>query len=198
MAFKLFEYQRAISDSRKLFTGEIDVTEMRTPEDVIERFFVANRSIFETRKEMLNLINSAQELGLSPRELREIFDKRGLKSDYEELKRGKFDPFFPSERLQEVFQDNARRGNVANVFLGARPTIQAMSQIMRTLSLYGDFNLNLKDFLPDTDPEGESALPPTPMPNARLLSQQNNPINNLTRTESALLSPDEKEIARRT
>ena len=39
-----------------------------------------------------------------------------------------------------------RRGNVANVFLGARPTIQAMSQIMRTLSLYGDFNLNLKDF----------------------------------------------------
>ena len=73
-----------------------------------------------------------------------------------------------------------------------------MSQIMRTLSLYGDFNLSLKDFLPDTDPKGESALPPTPMPNARLLSQQNNPINNLTRTESALLSPDEKEIARRT
>ena len=198
MAFKIFEYQRAISDSRKLFTGEIDVTEMRTPEDVIERFFVANRSIFESRKEMLNLINSAEELGLSPRELREIFDKRGLKSDYEELKRGNFNPFFPSERLQEVFEDNARRGNVENVFLGAKPTIQAMTRIMRTLSLYGNFDLRLEDFLPDTDPQGQSALPQMPMPNQRLFTRQNNQINNLTRSEQALLSPEEREIARRT
>ena len=171
---------------------------MRTPEDVIERFFVANRSIFETRKEMLNLINSAEELGLSPRELREIFDKRGLESDYEEIKRGNFNPFFPSERLQEVFEDNARRGNVENVFLGAKPTIQAMTQIMRTLSLYGNFDLRLEDFLPDTDSQGQSALPQMPMPNQRLFTRQNNQINNLTRSEQALLSPEEREIARRT
>ena len=45
-------YQKAISDSRKLFTGEIDVTEMRTASDVIERYFLANKRIFENRKKM--------------------------------------------------------------------------------------------------------------------------------------------------
>ena len=55
LGFKLFEYQRAISDSRKLFTSEIDVTEMKTPQDVIERFFIANKKIFENRKKGLKI-----------------------------------------------------------------------------------------------------------------------------------------------
>ena len=48
MAFKLFEYQKAISDSRKLFTGEIDVTEMRTANDVINRYYTALDRDWET------------------------------------------------------------------------------------------------------------------------------------------------------
>ena len=54
MAFKLFEYQKAISDSRKLFTGEIDPTTMRTASDVIERYYTANKKIFENRKTITN------------------------------------------------------------------------------------------------------------------------------------------------
>jgi len=44
-------------------------------------------------------------------------------------------------------------------------------------------------------------LPNTPMPNRRMTtlpSLQKSPVTGLTRTESALLSPDEQEIARRT
>ena len=43
-------------------------------------------------------------------------------------------------------------------------------------------------------------LPQTPMPKVNIagISQQKNPITGLTRTETALLSPDEQEIARRT
>src|SRR5210317_150088 len=66
LGFKLFEYQKAISDSRGLFTGEIDPTKMRTANDVIERYYVANKQIFNARKKTLKLINDAKTLNLSP------------------------------------------------------------------------------------------------------------------------------------
>ena len=198
MAFKLFEYQKAISDSRKLFTGEIDVTEMRTANDVINRYYTANKKIFENRKKLLNTIENAEIVGLPPFKTREIFEKRGLQSDYDEIISGTFDPFFPSERLQEVFAENARRGNVSNVFFEAEPTLRAMEAVMNTLTLFDDFDLKLKDFLPDENPQGQSALPTMPMPNIQPTAQQINPTTNLTRTEQALLSPEEQVIASRT
>ena len=98
LGFKLFEYQKAISDSRGLFTGEIDPTKMKTAQDVIERYFIANKQTFEARKKMLRSINNAKELGIAPDKVESIFDKRGLKSEYEELTFGIFDPFYPSEK----------------------------------------------------------------------------------------------------
>jgi len=201
MAFKLFKYQKAISNSRKLFTGEIDVTEMRTAKDVIQRYYVANKQIFNARKKMLNTIENAEVVGLPPFKTEEIFDKRGLQSEYLEITSGQFDPFFPSERLQEVFEDNARRGNVPNVFYEAEPTLRAMESVMQNMTLFDDFDLKLKDFLPDTSinitipGESQSALP---MPNVQPTAQQINPTTNLTRTETALLSPEEQVIASRT
>ena len=41
-------------------------------------------------------------------------------------------------------------------------------------------------------------LPPTPMPNVAVAAMQKNPTTGLTRTESALLSPSEQAIARKT
>jgi hypothetical protein len=199
LGFKLFEYQRAISDSRNLFTGEIDVTEMKTPQDVIERFFIANKKIFENRKKALKLINDAKTLNISPSKVEEIFEKRGLESDYESLVFGEFKPFYPSENLQDRFEELARKGNVDNVFLQAEPAISAMNSAMESLTLFDDFNLNLQDFLPDTDPAGGAALPPTPMPNQQVIQTAMMPASGvmnqgLTATENALLSEEEKQI----
>ena len=171
---------------------------MRTPSDVIDRYFTANKSLFDVKKKMLLSIDNAKALGIKDDDIYEIFDKRGLGSIYNELTSGEFVPFFPSKKIIERFEDLSKQGGVSNVYNQAESTLGQMEDQMYRLNLYQDWNIDLDNFLPDTDPQGESALPPTPMPNARLLSQQNNPINNLTRTESALLSPDEKEIARRT
>jgi hypothetical protein len=199
LGFKLFEYQKAVSNSRKLFTGEIDPTEMRTADDVIRRYFIANKELFETRKKMLNTINSARELGLNPITIEDTFDKRGLKSDYEKLTFGEFDPFFPSQRLQERFEDLAQRGGISNVFIEAEPILRAMNAVMDNLTLFDDFNLNLEDFLPDTDPQGDAALPITPMPSQQVIqTAQNQALGNmnqgLTPIENALLSEEEKQI----
>ena len=197
LGFKLFEYQKAISDARKLFTGEIDVTEMRTASDVIERYFLANKKIFENRKKMLNTINNAQTIGLSPTESFEIFEKRGLKSEYDEITAGQFDPFYPSEKLQDVFEDNARKGRVPNVFLEAEPTLRAIEAALSNLTLFDNFNLQLEYFLPNTDPQGQSALPPTPAVDPAVIQpvqQATLSQTGLTPTEQALLSPEEQAI----
>jgi hypothetical protein len=196
LGFKLFEYQKAVADSRKLFTGEIDPTEMRTAKDVIERYFVANKQIFNARKRMLNTIDNAKTLALAPNKIEEIFDKRGIKSEYEELSSGRFEPFFPSERIQERFQDLAQRGGISNVFFEAEPILRAMYSAMSNYNLYDEFDLKLEDFLPDTEPTGESALPPTPMPNVTgsLPQAPGTSASGLTPTETALLSDEEKLI----
>ena len=200
LGFKLFEYQKAISDSRKLFTGEIDPTEMKTAQDVIERYYIANKQIFNARKKMLNTIDNARTIGISPSKTYEIFDKRNLKSEYNELTAGVFDPFFPSEGLQERFQDLAQKAGIANVFFEAEPTLRAMNAAMQSLTLFDEFDLELEDFLPDSDPEGQSALPPTPMPNQQVVQTATampaaGAMNQgLTPTENALLSEEEKQI----
>ena len=50
------------------------------------------------------------------------------------------------------------------------------------------------------EPVGAAPLPPTPMPDQKLVASmpQINQQTGLTRTESALLSPSEQVIARRT
>ena len=196
MAFKLFEYQKAVSDSRRLFTGEIDVTEMRTASDVIRRYFIANKQIFNARKKMLNTMNNADTIGMAPDKMYEIFDKRGLKSEYDELSSGIFDPFFPSQRLEDVFDENARKAGIPNVYLEAEPTLRAIQSAMDQLTLYDDFYLNVEDFLPDTSPQGQSALPVTPQVSSQALATNNIPVSQtgLTPTEQALLSPQEQQI----
>ena len=62
----------------------------------------------------------------------------------------------------------------------------------------------MNDFLLDLIREftigNVSALPPTPMPNVNTINTTQNvdPRTNLTRTETALLSPEEQVIASRT
>ena len=200
LGFKMFEYQRGISNSRKLFTGEIDPTDMKTPEDVIERYFVANRQTFDVKKKMLQSINNAKSLGIKDDKIFELFDKRGLGSTYNELTSGEFKPFYPSKKIIERFDDLANEINIRSVFDQAESTINKMENSMYRLNLYDDWDINLQDFLPDTDPEGQSALPPTPMPSqeaiqtAAVMPAAGAMNQGLTNTENALLSEEEKQI----
>ena len=75
--------------------------------------------------------------------------------------------------------------------------LKAMEGALKGQNIYGDFNLRLEDFLPDTDPQGQSALPeqPMPSPGAIQMSQAPGVMNQgLTPVENALLSEEEKQI----
>ena len=203
LGFYLYDLRKGQSEATKLFTGGkfgVLSGEPKTPKDVIERYYVANKALFQVRKEALDHIRNAMTLGVNPNKLKEIFEKRGIpESLLEELLSGKFDPFVPSERLEERFADIAREGRQPNPYLGALGTLRAMEGAFKSQNLYGDFNVDLEPFIPDTDPQGGAALPEQPMPNAQVLqtAQMQAPGNmnqGLTPTENALLSEEEKQI----
>ena len=149
---------------------------------------------------MLSHIRNAMKLGINPTQLEEIFEKRGIpKSKLEELLSGQFKPFYPSEKIEERFQDIAIEGGQPNPYLGAQGTMRAIQGALKGQNLYQDFQLDLQNFLPDTAPQGQSALPPTPMPAQEVVQtaavQAPGVMNQgLTPTENALLSEEEKQI----
>ena len=177
--------------------------EPKTPKDVIERYFVANKALFDVRKKAQKHLMNAMKLGVNPDKLEEIFEKRGIpKKLLDDLLSGEFKPYFPSEKIQERFEDISLKGGQPNPFLGAEGTLESIRDLLEIQNLYGDFDLNLEDFLPDTEPEGQSALPLTPMPNQQVVQTAAIPAagtmnQGLTPTENALYSEEEKQITLR-
>ena len=199
LGFYLYDLRQGQSEATKLFTGGkfgVLSGEPKTPKDVIERYFIANKALFDVRKEAQTHLLNAMKLGVNPNKLEEIFEKRGIPIGLlDSLLSGEFKPFFPSEKIQERFEDIAREGGQPNPFLGAEGTLEAMKNLMEIQNLYGDFNLDLENFLPDTDPGGQSALPPTDMPSAAVIQTSQMPTGmnqGLTPVENALLSEEEK------
>ena len=111
----------------------------------------------------------------------------------------RFKPYYPSKNIIERFEDLSRDAGVPNVFEQAESTLNQMEDRMYRLNLYQDWDIDLQDFLPDTEPAGGAALPPTPMPAAGVVQTSQMPApgtmnQGLTAVENALLSDEEKQI----
>ena len=209
LGFYIYDFQRGISKARKEFTGGPEGLLKggpKTPQDVIERYFVANKGMFEVQKEMLRHFQNAQKIGLSRRQITKALEKRGIpESTIDDLFKGDFKFYYPSEDIQQRFKDISREAGIPNPFLQARGIIKGMRNVFKGLSLYRDFPVELSDFMPPSNAyDDQSKVPtpplgntPTPVKTASN-TQQINPQTNLTRTEEALLSPTEKVIAGRT
>ena len=207
LGFYIYDFQRGISKARKEFTGGPEGLLKggpKTPQDVIERYFIANKAMFDVQKEMLRHFQNAQKIGLNRRQITKALEKRGIpESTIDDLFKGKFKFYYPSEDIEQRFKDISREAGIPNPFLQSRGVIKAMRNIFKGLSLYRDFPVELSDFMPASDAyDDQSKAPPlgnTPMP-VQMVSnmQQKNPQTNLTRNEEALLSPTEKVIASRT
>jgi len=210
LGFYIYDFRSGRSEATKEFTGGVEGLlkgGIKTPQDVIERYFIANKALFDVNKRMLNHVKNANTLGVSPTDVEELFEKRNISPRLvDELLFGEFRPFFPSERIQERFEDIALETGQPNPFLAAEPALEAMRDAFERQSLYEDLNFSLEDFMPGAQPVQQNnnlinlgAAPKNPMPAQTVTNMaQKNPITNLTRTEEALLSPTEKVIAGRT
>jgi len=201
LGFHINKYQQGIRNSRKEFTGgpEGTIKPMKTRDEVIERFFIANKALFDNGKEMKGHINNVETMGVPKGKIGEIFNKRGYSSDFRYLNGGIFKPYYPSANIQKKFIEIAQDTNQPNPFQQARPAIDRMYKDMVKQRFNKEWTLKLEDYLPAAEPQSRAPLPPQPQPNPQVVSsmQQQTPNvmqSGLTPTEGALLSEEEKMI----
>ena len=210
MGFKISGYQRGIRDARREFTGgyfgllkggPVD------PNDIILRYIKSNKAKFDVQQNMFNDLNAAEVLGVGNNDLRRQFDERQISSeDYNNLRRGRFDPYVPSGEIANKFRDIANNLGEDNPYREALPALNEIRRELRQLQLGEPFNIDPLEFLippaPPTPPLPTSVT--SAMPNNQTITQGQNILNQtqmtagtsggLTPLEEALLSSEEKQI----
>jgi len=204
MGFKISQYQTGIRNARREFTGGFFGL-LRggpiKPNDIITRFYESNKARFNVQKEMFKNIDAAQILGVNTNSLRQTFQDRQLTTQtFNNLRRGKYEPYFPSDDIRERFREIAKNLGTFDVYKEAVPYLRAMRSQMRFLNLADTFDIDLDDFSIDTVQTPNLPDTPTPaniQPNVSNQAQAVDPNSNLTSTEMALLSPEEQLIRSR-
>ena len=210
MGFKISGYQRGIRDARREFTGgyfgllkggPVD------PNDIILRYLKSNKAKFDVQQNMYNDLNAAEVLGVGNNDLRRQFDERQISSeDYNNLRRGRFDPYVPSGEIANKFREIANNLGEDNPYREALPALNEIRRELRQLQLGEPFNIDPLEFLippaPPTPPLPTSVT--SAMPNNQTITQGQNILNQtqmaagtsggLTALEEALLSNEEKQI----
>jgi len=210
--FKITEYDRSSRDSVREFTGGDSrlLTRPITKEEVIQQFYIANKSLFETQQKMHLDLKAANKFEVDDSELAQVFERRQRsQKEYGPLFQGQFKPYIPSESIMQKFKQKSLEFNEANPNYGdpfqeALPVLGEMIRSFQGADLSKKFKFNLKDFIPEEKIQPSSfdptrgQLPVQPMPNPQVItppvSQVNSSNQGLTPSESALLSREEQNI----
>ena len=199
----------------------------RPPDVMADEFRSIQDEAFKVQQDFYYTIQDALAMGLTKRDLRKIMRKRGMgKKEIAKLFRGKFTPFNYSKSLMEKRWKQAKEAykeeNPIKSYFYPRSELNRVIREYRNKSLKypedegGSILDTIKDAIippagaaePIIDTNLQSMnriqtppLPQTPPPIKQMsgiASLQKNPMTGLTRTETALLSPSEQVIARRT
>ena len=195
LGYKISDYNGALRDSRKFLPrprGNV------RSNDIIKELIRGNASWFEAQKVMKKDIDAMKSLGYTDQQIGAIFDRRGKGKDFNAIRVNQFTPFNIPEGLIDEYIRNAKENGYRNPL-----TANEFNQINIFLRQLDKLKLNQPfplDLLRELTMSNVSALPPTPMPNVNnaSITQNVSPNTNLTRTETALLSPEEQVIASRT
>jgi len=200
MGFYISDFQEGERNSRREFTGGPEgllTGEIKTPKDLIERYFVANKALFGVQQKMSTHLKNAEVLGVAKNNMSNLFKTRGLSDEtINDLYTDKFNPFFPSQGIIDRFAEISRTTGQSNPFIDAQGTLRAMERDFTSQRLNKKFTSQIQNYIPSLS---ENIQPlNTPMPNVSILTPQVNPVaglqNGLTVTENAYLNDSEKQM----
>lgn len=139
MNFKVNEYQRGIREARREFTGGAFGVLKGGPvsaEEIIERYIASNKARFNVQKNMFRDLEAAQILDTSATDLRTLFKDRQISNkNFNNLLRGKFDIYYPSDDILSKFRETSKALGESNPFIEARTDINSIKRDFRNLGL---------------------------------------------------------------
>jgi hypothetical protein len=210
LGFKITNYATEKRNATREFTGgdsKLLAGGIHDAEEIARQFFIANRALFESQKNMHLDLKAANEFEVTDDQLAEVFDKRGVPGNvYGPFFEGVFRVYTPSETIIGKFYEIDEK-NGTNSMEEAMPIITKMIESFQNMNLNKPFKFKMSDFgIKDPeeveeptsfDPFKQSQLQ-TPGVNPALMSQvmpsTDTMETGLTPTEQALLSNEEKAI----
>jgi hypothetical protein len=212
------------NDSKLFTSSEILKGGMTDPNAIIQRYILANKQRYETMSKMQQVVNAGigpdKDISLNVDEklFRKKFEDAQQGDNFRYLKNNQFNPFTLSQKTKGRFGEQFQE--ITNKFDDleytnplddmTKESIKSIRNILKGIPLNQNFDdfINIKDWLIDTRSEGPGTenkvatapLPPQPSPNVQVVQpiQQVNQgavlPNGLTRSETALLRPEEQLI----
>ena len=182
------------------------------PNQIIKQFIYGNQQKFESWSNMRRKIDAARLLGIADETLREWFDRRGKLGVYNLMMENQFKAFSITKPTLESFQRLSEEKKIPNPMSEVvLEKLGLIEELLNEKSLNSPYDIDYEKFkmMPkgaitiEWPEESQSRLPtpplpPTPQPKVATNVAHPSQIPGLTRTETALLSPSEKEIARTT
>ena len=205
--FKINDFKKSIRNTRGLFTGEVLKSGKIEPNDIIQRYIVANAQRYKAFSQLQRKIKAAQVLDLNRRSIKDLFERRQEKKNYKRILKNRFEPFTITENVKKVFerQEKKLQENFDTLDMptglprSVERIIKRLGKNMKRIPLGDDFYkyINPDDYMIDDQsslPQG--FLPQQPMPTVPAQPAQVSSITQtgLTPTENALLSEEEKQI----
>jgi len=138
MKFKIADYTRGVSNSRREFTSPLLRGGVVTPEQIVDRYQIANSELYKVQKRIYDDYYGARVLGASESSVDAEFADRVSNVALGNIKAGRFKPFIPSENIIASFAENARKLGQTNPYLIAEPTINRIARGYSGMSLLLD------------------------------------------------------------
>ena len=224
MQYKITDYNRkkkSVTATEKFFS--LQDFRQRGPKVLAEEFRQIQEENLKVNKDFYIVLKDAQTMGVDKRTLKRILKKRNISTKNANfLLRGKNIPytgykgrmqkrvieakklgkklgegktnanyFYPKKLFNDILRDYRRKSIIPKETPDTPGFIDRGLDAVRDLFSEAPANQTTTEI--QTPP-----LPVTPQPNVRVAATNVNPITNLTRTQEALLSPEEKIIAGRT
>ena len=204
--FMISGYQRDIRNARREFNAKLLRGDPINPQNIIDRYIIANKAKWESMKDMSDNITAGQILGVENEDLANVLG-RISKKDGVAMLTDQFIPFTVSENIQRAFQENANKLGVDNPFLEAAPALEELQKVMTEIPLSESEWPNLTELfnleplpeppVPQNIPSGAATLNPAIYKRPSLTlgnrtAQTGGPNQVLTQNQMALLSPEEQ------
>jgi hypothetical protein len=135
MKFKIADFTRGVSNSRREFTSQLLRGGPVTPEQIVDRYQIANNQLYKVQQELFRDYYAARTLGAKESALDLEFADRVSRISLSAIKNGRFKPFVPSENIIASFGENARNIGQRNPYLAAKPVIDRITRQFNNLPL---------------------------------------------------------------